>query len=1329
MSATPVSTASPSFMPTHATNFTSMLSAAVFHPSATVSDSINLSADVNSILSSLSSKPHTRTPPAALAQVAVSYNVYSSSHHTSPSKQSDLLRSYGSIAGVTGLILFDPGSTTTFVNPVMAVHAGLRTKLLEGTFAITLADGATTSHPHRVAYEVPIRIEGYATQLDMTVAPIGLYAAIIGKDWFDQLNPTINWPENSITIPLKKGRTATIHATSRPLAPDVEANVLDARSSAQELYMGAELLMVNVSKTGDAAYSIRTNDPAQRIAVELLLDEFADTIPTSPPADLPPFRPGFDHDISTPGVVLDPPYRPPIRLSQENLEELRRQLQELISSGRLRVSKSPYGAPVFFVRKADGTLRLVCDWRSLNSITVKNRVAIPRIQELLDQLRGARYFSKIDLAGAFHQVRVSEEDIPKTAITTPLGHFEWVVMSFGLVNAPATFTALMTKVLEPFLYKFALCYLDDILVYSRTFSDHLTHLRSVLSALRQSKLYAKPSKCEFVCSEVTYVGHRVSYNTISIDPDKAAAIAEWPTPASSEDLSSFLGLATWFSDHVPSFSEIASPLFELSGNRRQKDFVWTPECEKAFEKLRKILCSDPVLTMPDFSRPFFLACDSSLFSIGAVLLQRSRAKTDKYVAIAFMSAKLSATERRWPTQDRELYAVKRALAKFRPYVHSSTFEITVMSDHNPLTYFFSQAKLSDRQYRWLDALSEYKLRLVYVPGRENRVADALSRIATAKEEASADSEDLEPSHTISALTQEAQAEAAALVKPPGTQQLNVVSSSSQSPWLDRVRISTLTDSYLGPIMTQLVSAPIDHRLPYPASRYFCDDGLLFLRGSIPRLCIPDGDNLRSDILYDNHDAVLGGHRGGKATLSRLVGLFHWPGMKKFVTHYCSSCEKCQRSKKLKPASSLLQPSEIPSFPFESVAMDFMGGLTPSPRGNDSILVVICRLIRMVRIFPVKSTATAKEIATLFFNDFVKLHGIPISIISDRDPKFTSNFWAALMRLTGIRLAMTTANHPQADGLVEKSNDTITESLRASVNWEQSNWEELLPAVEFAINSSVTTSTGFAPFELYSGALPRTPSTVWASAPLSQPTRVKAAAEFLSEMRGNWAIARDSLLNSQKLMAKAADAGRALPVSFKAGDLVLVSQESLLSASERARPKRKLRAKRVGPYKVLSSPSPGCYEVDLPASIRAHRTINSKFLYPYIVNTIPGRTQPSPPAPIIGSHGEEELEVDEVRAAVFKKGKPMFLIHWTGTHDDDDTYEPLDCLVDDDGVVLAPLLVFLKKNPKFSPSADFLHSLTSPSRPIRASAPVPPAAEVRGGRVLRSTRAIQIVPPD
>ncbi|KAI3523720.1 hypothetical protein L1887_02068 [Cichorium endivia] len=356
------------------------------------------------------------------------------------------------------------------------------------------------------------------------------------------------------------------------------------------------------------------------------------------------------------------------------------------------------------------------DYRELNKLTIKNRYPLPRIDDLFDQLQGSSYFSKIDLRSGYHQLKVQEEDVPKTAFRTLYGHYEFVVMPFGLTNAPAVFMDLMNRVCRPYLDKFVIVFIDDILIYSRSKEEHSQHLRQVLETLRAEKLYAKFSKCEFWIRKVDFLGHIVSKEGIHVDPTKIKAIENWEAPKTPTEIRQFLGLAGYYRRFIQNFSKIAKPLTALT--QKGVTFKWEDKQDATFQTLKKALCSAPILSLPEGTEDFVVYCDASNQGLGCVLMQRGK-------VIAYASRQLKTHEVNYTTHDLELGALVFALKIWRHYLYGT--KCTIFTDHKSLQHILNQKELNMRQRRWVKLLSDYECEIRYHPGKANVVADALSR--------------------------------------------------------------------------------------------------------------------------------------------------------------------------------------------------------------------------------------------------------------------------------------------------------------------------------------------------------------------------------------------------------------------------------------------------------------------------------------------------------------------------------------------------------------------------------------------------------------------------
>ncbi|GJT65769.1 putative reverse transcriptase domain-containing protein [Tanacetum coccineum] len=569
----------------------------------------------------------------------------------------------------------------------------------------------------------------------------------------------------------------------------------------------------------------------------------------------------------------------PYIMAPVELKELKDQLQELLERGFIRPSVSPWGAPVLFVKKKDGSMRLCIDYRELNRITVRNKYPLPRIDDLFDQLQGAKFFLKIDLRSGYHQLCVKEQDVSKTAFRTRYGHYEFLVMPLGLTNAPAVFMDLMNRVFHEYLDKFVIVFIDDILVYSKTREDHEEHLHIVLEILRQKKLYAKFSKCDFWLGQVAFLGHIVSADGISMDPAKVEAITKWPRSTTVTEVRSFLGLAGYYRIFVEGFSLLALPLTKLM--RRGEKFVWNEERENSFEELKRRLVSSPILTLPSGTSGYQIYSDASKKGIGCVLMQHGK-------VIAYASRQLKPYEKNYPTHDLELAAVVFALKIWRHYLYGKTYDI--FTDHKSLKYTFTQKELNMRQRRWLELFKDYDANIQYHPGKANVVADALSR---------------KNSGTMACLKIQPE-----IIKDLELMEVELVVHGSEGyiaslkiepNLILRIKEAQKEDGELWSVVQNMKTGKQEE--------FRVDEhGVIWYDN---RLCVPDDSSLREAILTKAHRSPFSIHPDSTKMYRDLKQNFWWNGMKQEVARFVVKCLTCQQVKiEHQRASGLLQPLDI-----------------------------------------------------------------------------------------------------------------------------------------------------------------------------------------------------------------------------------------------------------------------------------------------------------------------------------------------------------------------------------------------------------------------------------
>jgi len=695
---------------------------------------------------------------------------------------------------------------------------------------------------------------------------------------------------------------------------------------------------------------------------------------------LPPDREvKFSVDL-VPGT--QPIHKAPYRMAPTELRELKEQLQELLGRGFICPSVSPWGAPVLFVKKKDGSMRMCIDYRELNRVIIKNKYPLPRIDDLFDQLKGASVFSKIDLFSGYHQLRVREEDIPKTAIRTRYGHYEFLVMPFGLTNAPSVFMDLMNRVFHEYLDYFVVVFIDDILVYSADYAKHEGHLKIVMEKLRDERLFTKFKKCEFWLEEVSFLGHVVNKNGLAVDPAKVQAVVDWEMPTSVREIRSFLGLAGYYRRFIAGFSSLSGPLTALT--KKNAPFVWCDKCEASFQELKHRLVTAPVLTLPMESVGYVVYTDASKKGLGCVLMQQVR-------VVAYASRQLKEHEKNYIIHDLELAAVVHALKIWRHYLYGEKCEIH--TDHQSLKYIFTQRDLNMRQRRWLEVLKDYDSQMFYHLAKANVVADALSRKYREDE--------ADPEEIMSQLSQQfavVQIDEVMTGGPPVMAAL-VVESMSE----DRIKMAQEDDLELQDLMDRARCGEAD-------GFYLTEGGTL--KTSNGRAVVPSNAELRRDILDEAHQTRYTVHPGNNKMYQDLKKRFWWRGMKKDIAEYVAQCHSCQLVKveHQRPAG-LLKPLAVPMWKWDQISMDFVVGLPKVPSGQDAIWVIVDRLTKSAHFLPIKITDSMEKLADLYVREIVRLHGVLVSIVSDRDPRFTSRFWEKLQSAMGTKLNFSTAYHP------------------------------------------------------------------------------------------------------------------------------------------------------------------------------------------------------------------------------------------------------------------------------------------------------------------------------
>lgn len=911
--------------------------------------------------------------------------------------------------------------------------------------------------------------------------------------------------------------------------------------------------------------------------------------------------------------------QPPYHASPAGRKIIDETITELLAEDVIEESDSPWASPAILVHQK-GKDRFCIDFRKVNEVTKADQYPIPRIDDILSQFAGKQYFSTFDANKGFHQIEIDPKDREKTAFRTHSGLHQYKRMPFGLKSGPAIFQRLMDRVLGRYKWQIALVYIDDIIVYSQDFETHVKDMETVLSLVAKSGITLSPNKCHLGYQSLTALGHTISNLGIGTADGTVKAVREYPLPTNKKELQRFLGLCVYYRRFVKDFSKIAKPLYHLVGDNVK--YHWDETCQQAFEELKLKLTTTPTLAHPDYSKPFLLYTDASGVGLGAVLAQHD--DEGKEHPIIYLSRTLTPAESNYTITELECLAIVWSVRKLHAYLDGVKF--TLITDHSALQWLFDFRGTNRRLVRWSMELQPYRewMTIKYREGRVHLNADPLSRA---------------PLPVCNSIT---------TIEIPSDFVRSLIDGYKHDDHFQRVQEGLLAE---------------------PPSREFdrfrlLPDGLIAYvhpGDDCFRICVPqdyDDKKLRMDMLHDFHDSAIAGHLGIVRTMNILSLHYYWPGMTKDVKDYIRSCSVCQRNKTSRKSYGKHQPLDVPPARWHTVTMDFAGPFTPSGEGKwDMIIIVVDKLTKRCHFIPSKNTDTARQTARRFFDSVVRLHGLPSAIVSDRDAKFTSMFWKTLFERYGTKLCLSSAYHPQTDGQSERMVRTLKEMLRSTVNHKQDDWTDHLSALEFAYNNTIHPATNMTPFELDMGFSPKGLHSF-----LSDTTvEVQATTDFIETLKAYQAQAQEYLERAREAQAQQVNKDRPRPRLFTEGDLVMLSTKYINPPFLQSNTgSRKLRARYVGPFKVLKRISSTSYELDLPANIKSHPVINLEYLKEYHESPerFSSRIVP-PPEPIQDSGtGELKYEVDSIKDHRITKRKGLeFLVSWVGYNSESDSWEP------------------------------------------------------------------------
>ena len=941
----------------------------------------------------------------------------------------------------------------------------------------------------------------------------------------------------------------------------------------------------------------------------------------------------------------------PYRVSPYRKEIISKEITTMLNTGIIEPCISPYAAPITLQPKKDGSLRFCVDYRELNSVTVRDVYPIPRIDDTLDQLQHAKYFSSMDLRSGFWQIELNPASRDKTAFISHAGLYRFRVMPFGLTNAPATFQRLMDLVLGGLKWSCALVYLDDIIVYSSSFTDHLNHLELVLQQIQQSGLTLKINKCHFCKTHLKYLGHIVSKEGIQPDPDKLKAVREYPVPTKLKAVRTFLGLTSYYRRFIKNYATIAEPLIALTRNSDSRLFQWTQTCQEAFELLRQRLIEAPIIAYPRFDQPFILQLDASDVGLSAILAQKLVDDDDvtREHVIAYASRTLSAAERKYNATERECLAIIYGCNYYRPYLEGTRF--TAVTDHKALKWLHSTKDLNTRLARWAIQIAAYDMDIQHRPGRENGPPDALSRYpldVTNDDDVDSSIISLLSSDSLKTnyndLLSSVPADPGSLLlldyfrqnslppnplsipislpsisTPPSTSTIANIHFADNINLYEQIRAAQWNDPSLLPLLNFLQHqiTPTTDNLDkfYNLARlYRVVDGALYrvfhkhsstenrhitppLSSERVLLVIPTSEIPR--IMELAHDHATAAHLGRRKTLSRLTSRFYWPHMRRDVTHYVRACLLCQQYKPTNQKPGGLMKSIIVTEPWHTVGIDITGPLPKTRRGNRFILVVVDYFTKWVELFPLQCTK-ANIIAQLFLDEVICRFGFPIRVISDNGVQFLSKIFIQLCDLLGIHHQRTPLYHPQSN-LSERINRTLKPILASLAHNDSKSWDLKLSQIAFALRTAPSESTDNSPAFLMFGRHPRQPLDLLLPAPtvsdnLPSSTELSVYRErLLADLLPAYKTARELLDISHQTQARNYNAHRR-PLEFEQGDLVWVTSLSGIAMGKWRG--SKMQPRREGPFKIITKLSSVTYELENIISHQRLSPIHVERLTPY-----------------------------------------------------------------------------------------------------------------------------------
>ena len=813
-----------------------------------------------------------------------------------------------------------------------------------------------------------------------------------------------------------------------------------------------------------------------------------------------------------------PVYSRQYNYSEKELQNMDKEVEDLIENEVIENSVSPWESPVVMIKKTDGNFRFCIDFRKLNKVMEKDAYPLPNIELVLRKFDGCNYFSKIDFTSGFFQIKIDENDRKYTAFSTRRGKFQFKVLPQGFINSSSIFQRTMNLILSGLSWEYLLVYVDDILVFSKTFDDHLAHLRNLFTKLREYKLTVKISKCEFGNKELLFLGHIISGKGIKTDPRKCAVIAKSGVPLNLGEVRTFLGATGYYRKFIQRYSDLAKPLRELANGNK---WYWGKDEQVSWLNLKEKLCNAPILAHPDNTKPFKLLCDASAYAIGVVLEQDGH-------PIYYYSQSLKKSERRYGTSERECLAMVLGIKKFRNYLYGNPF--TVVTDHSCLRYLFENRDHVGRLMRWSLILQEYcaDMNIVYKPGKLHNAPDACSRMPFARsnkleewfniydvsDEINFIDDDSDDEIVINTLrgnrsdfmdterdeeynqriiedlktgeddnAKEKDIVTKLLGEKKNTNNKRDCDEESVDESWDEKKFMELSD--FGKIQKEdLKAGPvIDYflygKLPVVDADHvyktfkecIMENGQIYkveYKNGVMRQCLWIPESKAKDIIEEFHGSYLGGHCGFERTLSKISERYYFPYMYSKIKNYVQCCIECQRKKGInRKEYNIMTPLQHPSYPFERMSMDLVGPLTETKNGNKYVLTVMDYFTRWPEAIPIKN-AKAETVAQHYLDLVITRYGCPRIILTDLGSQFTSDLFDYVNKVLKTQHRTTTPYHPQTNGVIEKFHYSLVNSIKYVCSTRENDWDEFINMSLFVFRTTKNKTLEMTPFEAMHG---------------------------------------------------------------------------------------------------------------------------------------------------------------------------------------------------------------------------------------------------------------------